>query len=177
MKQFLPAATTAAGQFAAFKKLMADGGAGNGAVPGFPVLPAPPAAVMPGIVKRLRALVKRIKSAEGYTVAIGRDLRIIAPVAATPTVAPKPKFKAVAQPNSMVRLAWTKGKFSGVVVESRRHGGNWEEIGRDNFSPYDDTRPPLTAGQPEVREYRLRYLQKDQPVGDYSDTITVTTTP
>ena len=40
-----------------------------------------------------------------------------------------------------------------------------------------DTRPPLTAGRAEVREYRLRYLDRDEPVGDYSDIISASTTP
>jgi hypothetical protein len=42
-------------------------------------------------------------------------------------------------------------------------------------SPFVDARPPLAAGQPEMRRYRLRYVDHDEPVGDYSDVIVVTT--
>jgi len=35
----------------------------------------------------------------------------------------------------------------------------------------------LTTGQPEVRRYRLRYFTNDAALGDYSDIITLTTTP
>jgi hypothetical protein len=44
-------------------------------------------------------------------------------------------------------------------------------------SPYTDTREPLHAGVPEVRRYRLRYVKGDVPSGEYTDTMTVTTTP
>lgn len=44
-------------------------------------------------------------------------------------------------------------------------------------SPFVDTRPPLEAGKAEVREYRLRYLRRDEPVGEWSDIITATTRP
>lgn len=37
--------------------------------------------------------------------------------------------------------------------------------------------PPLTPGGSETREYRLRYLDRDEAVGDYSDIISATTTP
>ena len=40
-----------------------------------------------------------------------------------------------------------------------------------------DTRPPLVAGQPEVRRYRIRYLEGDDPVGLYSSVVSVTTIP
>ena len=174
----LPAAKTAAGTFAAYKESIVKGKPGGGAVPSFPTLAAPPTVVPPGVVKRLRALVKRIKAAPGYTEVIGRDLKIIAPAQSSqPATTPKPTFRPKSLPGSVIRLTWVKGKFNGVIVECRRGGGNWEEIGRDNYSPFDDNRAPLTAGQPEVREYRLRYFTKDQPVGDYSDTVSSTTMP
>jgi len=36
---------------------------------------------------------------------------------------------------------------------------------------------PTAGGNPEKREYRAIYLIKNQPVGQYSDIITVYTTP
>lgn len=35
----------------------------------------------------------------------------------------------------------------------------------------------LAVGVPELRRYRLRYVETDDPIGDYSDVITVTTVP
>jgi hypothetical protein len=46
-----------------------------------------------------------------------------------------------------------------------------------NYSPYLDARPPATAGQPEIREYRLRHILRDEEVGEWSDIISATTTP
>jgi hypothetical protein len=64
---------------------------------------------------------------------------------------------------------WSKG--NAVLKQT------WTLLGTDLSSPYIDDRAPLTAGQPEVRRYRLRYINRDVPTGDYSDTMTVTTTP
>jgi hypothetical protein len=77
-----------------------------------------------------------------------------------------------------VRIEFVKGAFDGVVIEGRRkEETQWTMLGTDNYSPYLDTRPPRIAGESEVREYRLRYLLKDEPVGDWSDIISTSTTP
>lgn len=52
-----------------------------------------------------------------------------------------------------------------------------ERLGVDSYSPDTDARPTLTPNQPEVREYRLRFIRRDEPVGDWSDIVTVTVTP
>jgi hypothetical protein len=65
-----------------------------------------------------------------------------------------------------------------VLVESQRANEvAWTNLGTDRFSPFVDTREPLAAGAPEVRRYRLRYLEGDDAVGAYSPTVTVTTVP
>jgi len=40
-----------------------------------------------------------------------------------------------------------------------------------------DARPPLVPGQPEVRQYRARCRDDDQPFGDWSDIVQVTARP
>ena len=42
---------------------------------------------------------------------------------------------------------------------------------------FRDTRAPLVAGQPEVRTYRLRYIDDDEAIGEYSDPIVITARP
>jgi hypothetical protein len=65
-----------------------------------------------------------------------------------------------------------------VIVEGQRAAETaWTLLGTDRFSPYVDGREPLVAGQPEVRRYRMRYLDGDEPVGAYSPVATVTTVP
>jgi hypothetical protein len=166
--------------FTAYKKALRDGPVGA-VSPALPVLPAatPPANVVaPGIVPRLRATVQRIKTQPAYNQAMGADLGIIAPAAVESTTPPKPSATASAKPNSAVQIDWTKGSFDGVLVEGQRAAETtWTLLGTDLSSPYIDDRAPLTTGQPEVRRYRLRYINRDVPTGDYSDTMTVTTTP
>jgi len=65
-----------------------------------------------------------------------------------------------------------------VLIESRRTGETgWTSLGIDSYSPYIDTRPLLEEGKPEVREYRLRYVLRDEPVSDWSDIISATARP
>ena len=170
-------------QFTAFKDALLDGpiGSAPGAPPVVPTLPKPPAAVAPGAIPRTRALAQRIKKAGAYTEAIGRDLGIVASGASDASDAAerdgaKPTFRGTAQPHSEVRLDWVKGPHSGVLVQSKRAGeGDWADLGRDNYSPYVDGRPPLKGGASEAREYRMRYVDKDTEVGEWSDVVSVTT--
>ena len=59
-------------------------------------------------------------------------------------------------------------------VPSRCGTGPWEMLAIDLESPYFDERPLLVAGQPEVREYRMRWYDKDGPNGDWSPVQKVT---
>jgi hypothetical protein len=173
----LPALRTAQQQQTAYKNLIVDGplGSPGSDPPALPVLPPPPNTVAPGALPRLRALVQRIKNTASYTEAIGADLGIVG--AEVPTGdTPKPTFKAVAQPGHDVRLDWVKGRFDGVMIQGRKPGdAAWTDLGVDNFSPFVDTRKPADPTKPEAREYRLRYLSRDEPTGDWSDVVAVST--
>src|SRR5437660_507114 len=77
---------------------------------------------------------------------------------------------------SEVRIDFSKGGSDGVQVECRRAGETgWQPLGTDNYSPFVDMRPPMEAGKPEVREYRLRYVLHDEPFGEWSDIVSATT--
>lgn len=165
-----------------YKNMIKDGAANpvGGPVPAMPTVPAPPATVAPGIVPRLRQLIQRIQFAPAYTEAIGQDLGITddAPPDPVDPATAKPDVKAVALANSEVRIEFVKEGFDGVAVETRHIGENsWTLLGVDNYSPYLDSRPPVTQGQAEVREYRLRYILKDKQVGEWSDIVSASTTP
>jgi len=122
--------------------------------------------------------VQRVKAHPSYTETIGADLGVIATPAQTPATQAKPTATAKAEPGSTVRINWTKAGYDGVLVESQRAGETvWTLIATDTQSPYIDTRAPVQAGAPELRRYRLRYVKNDEPVGSYSDEMTVTTTP
>jgi hypothetical protein len=143
------------------------------AVPTVPTL-VPPTVVAPGIIPRTRALVARIKAHPNYTEVIGEDLGIIGAEQAEVDQV-KPDGRAEALPNHEVRISFVKRGHDGVDVESQRAAETtWTYLAFDGFSPYVDNRPPLVAGQPEERRYRLRYRDNDVPVGEYSDIFVVT---
>lgn len=180
-QDLLPAYRAKAQEITSYKDLIKDGplGSPGGTLPAVPTLPTAPTVVPPGVLPRLSGLVQRIKNALGYNQAIGADLGILS--AAPRSLALddlKPTFTATALPGSQVRLDWVKGRLDGVRVESRRDGEpDWLRLDDDRYSPYTDTRPPLKPGQSEIRSYRLRYLKKDDPIGAFSDTVTVLLVP
>jgi hypothetical protein len=166
----------------AYKNLIKKGpiGVPGGDPPAAPVVGAAPATVAPGVVPRLRRLIQRIKAAPNYTESIGQDLDIIGAEGNAPggVETAKPSAKALALPGSQVRIEFKKGSFDGVLIECRRKGeAGWTKLGVDLFSPFIDARPPVQDGVPEVREYRLRFLLRDEAVGEWSDIISVITTP
>ena len=76
-----------------------------------------------------------------------------------------------------MRLTFFKYSHMGVHIESRRGNGLWEFLSVDTETPYLDERPLLGAGQPEVREYRMRFWDKGTPNGDWTDVSSVTVSP
>ena len=147
--------------------------------PGFTPPPNPPAPVDAGIIERLSNAMNRAKLSSGYTQTIGETLMI----ATTPTDSAFPpdaktSVTSTSMTGSIVRLDWIKGKFDGVFIDSQRGDETeWTRLDFDMRSPFEDTRPPLVAGKPEERRYRLRYFIDNQAVGAWSDVIVVITLP
>jgi len=135
-----------------------------------------PTGAQASIVPRVRALVQRLKAHPSYTTAIGEDLGIEPPSVSPPD---RPTLRARAETNFRVRLTFTMSRMPMLEIQSRR--GNETEfttIAFDTSSPYIDGREPLEAGKPEVREYRARFIDRnDQPIGDWSDVVTATAKP
>jgi hypothetical protein len=177
--ELLPTYRAAMQTRTSYKNLIKDGPIGEpgGSVPAPPPASVPPATVEPGIVPRLRQMIQRILAAPKYTEAIGQELDIVGgEEAAIDRATAKPTAKAVALPGNEVRIEFVKANFDGVLIEGRRSGeSDWSALGTDNYSPYLDSRAPLAGGKPEIREYRLRYLLKDEPLGEWSDTISAST--
>jgi hypothetical protein len=143
--------------------------------------PAPPTGVVPvppGVLTpRLFDLVQQIKVASGYTEAIGLDLGV---VGADPVGSTAPDFTAEAKSTPtgpQVTLDFTKHGHTGVYIESMRGTTDWEFLATDTFAPYLDTRALLTAGVPEVRQYRMCYWDKGEPTNNWSGAISITVAP
>lgn len=150
-----------------------------GTLPGTttPTQPATPAPVR-GIVTRLRATVKRIKGSPAYTPAMGETLRIVASSTPIDPATAKPKAKAKPLPMFASEVGWGRLGFPGVLLQSLRDGEDaWNDLGIKTGSKHVDDRPPLVPGKPEVRSYRTIFVRNDQPVGLWSDVVTVTVQP
>jgi len=167
-----------ANEWVGFKEIMLYGSV-TAPLPGVPAASAPPVmdvGSLAGILKRTQALNERMRSHPMYTLAIGQDLGIIGAADAAPTQ--PTTVKAHAQPASQVLITYHKGPFAGVVIYSKRGAETvFTLLSIDTNTPYLDTRDPLAAGQPETRTYRLRLYDGDNPVGDYSDEVSVVTVP
>jgi hypothetical protein len=75
-------------------------------------------------------------------------------------------------------VKFKKGRFVGVALESRRNNdATWESLGIIVSSPYTDARPPLVETMPEIRYYRMRYIEKNNPAGSFSAILQTTTIP
>jgi hypothetical protein len=180
----LPAYKAALATRVSYKQHIMNGpetGGPDGNLPPALTLTAPPAVVAPGILPRLRRLIQRIQVAPGYNPAVGASFGLTGADSGgsnAPAFSAKPRIKAAALTGNCVRVEFNKAGFHGVTVESRRAGETgWQSLGTNNFSPYVDERAPVEAGKPEVREYRLRFVERDEAVGDWSDIISISTTP
>jgi hypothetical protein len=181
--ELLPTYKSALQSRTSYKNLIMSGPVGSpgGSLPPPPATGPAPTAVPPGIVPRLRNLVQRIQLAPGYNEAVGRDLGLNGQDGrgpAAPDSTAKPALKARSNGPGAVQVDFSKEKFDGVLIESRRAGeADWQSLGTDSYSPYVDDRPPSETGKPEVRQYRARYVLRDQPTGDWSDIVTATFVP
>lgn len=142
---------------------------------------APPAALVEeNVLARLSNVARRVKAHPNYTDAIGEKLMIATPESDknSDNSEAKPQGAGTAMTGSIIRIDWTKGKFDGVIIESQRGDEIvWTRLDRDFRSPFEDERPPLQAGKPEERRYRLIYFIDDETTGVYSDVIVVITLP
>lgn len=129
------------------------------------------------IEKRVRDKAVILKRNPNYNVSIGEDLGVV-PAAtglgkSISIDTQKPTFITLVLPD-MVRLDWVKGEFDGVVIQSKRAAETaFTFLDKDTRSPYEDTRKNLTPDVHEPRFYRMRYLLKDQEVGQWSDELKV----
>jgi hypothetical protein len=176
-----------------YKNLLFDGAIGSalGDIPVMPASPPPPAAVPPGVFKRMGKLVQRIKNHPKYNESMGRNLGVIGHEKVVNYDAVKPKIiKQTAAPDQ-ISIAWNKGDMDGVVVyagtlkvvagteaspgtvaTAAKSEFDWEELARVSHSPFIDSR--LNAEKiPETRLYAMRYFKNDVIVGLETDVIRI----
>ncbi len=137
------------------------------------VVPRPP-----GGLKRIFRYVQIIKRSEGYTDVIGRRLSILTITDASEHEVPtfKARVKHGAE-NQIVAFRFSKHGHAGIYAESRRGGGDWEKLGIHLGSVFEDKRPLLVPGQPELREYRIRFFDDSSATGEWSAVVTLLVGP
>ncbi|HMS43547.1 MAG TPA: hypothetical protein PKE69_25175 [Pyrinomonadaceae bacterium] len=132
--------------------------------------------IKPGIVIRNTELYNFFKKHPNRTAEVLADLGISE--SSGSSISPdllKPAINGGAMPDDKVSLTFNKQGQSAVRFQMRR-GGEWITVGDPTSNPFIDTTASVD-GKPEKREYRAIYLVKNQPIGQYSDIITIYTTP
>jgi hypothetical protein len=140
-----------------------------------PTLDIQPVAVAPGVLKRFTTMVNRVKAHPAYTTAIGQNLGI--EVTASPAIATtdaKPALKTTLS-GDKVLVQWTKGKFSGILLE-KDSGSGYVLLDKDFMPDYLDNTAMPAAGQTAIWKYRAIYLLRDEKAGQWSDEVSITVT-
>jgi hypothetical protein len=143
-------------------------------LPSLPVLTNPPKA---GIEKRSQELYNYLKAHPNRTAESLADLGISA--GEGDSVSPedlKPTLKPKAQIDDVIEIAFNKQAQSSIRIQRETAADKWTTVGEATSSPFVDE-TPSPDGKPEKRRYRAVYLAKNKPVGQYSDIVTIVTTP
>jgi hypothetical protein len=169
------------GEFSAYKASMMSGNplatASDYPTVTLQPMPATPGTPKPGIEARNKELYGYFKKHPNRTPESLADLGITE--AEKQAISPddlKPTLKSKALPDDKVEHAFNKQGQKAVRVQMRRGGGDWQNVGDPTNSPFIDE-TASTGGNPEKREYRAIYLKDNKPFGQYSDIVTVFTTP
>jgi hypothetical protein len=151
--------------------------------------PANPAATPPvpatvpvkaGALTRLFDLVQIIKRSPGYEDSVGLDLGIIGSEATSTATHPTFTLKTEgigAGGCHCVKIRIKRYGHYAVALYSRRGTGTWELLGIAAKAVYEDERPLLTPGQPEIREYRAIFWDAGAENGSFSDPSAITVSP
>jgi hypothetical protein len=166
-------------QLTAYKNALRNG-LPAGQVPAVPTVPALVlgAPVAPGIFQRTAALVNRIKTHLQYTDADGQAMGISG---AEDTVAArvdpsttKPTLVLRLAAGGQVEVVWKKAGHSAVEIQVDRHDGKgWALLAIDTQPNYLDTYALPAPGQSAKWSYRALYRDADEPVGQWSDVVSM----
>ena len=162
-----------------YRKVITEGDIGN-VEPDFPpdITLSLPAPVPTGIFERLDLMVKRIRVAPKYTDETGAALGIITVKQdADQFLNTPPVITASVDPGNQVKVKFTKGASSGVYIETNVDNGGWTFSDKAVKSPAIFRVPQNQADTPRGVQIRARYLDGNNPVGDWSNIVTVQTIP
>jgi hypothetical protein len=145
-----------------------------GAIPTAPVISATfPALTAASAQKRFADLIKQCTASPNYTLAIGEDLGIEAPVSPFVPGDGKPEIKAFISDGGQPGFRWKKGKYQGVEIWINT-GTGWKFLDKDFNPDFVDKKTPLpAAGTSAVWKYKAIYLYKGEQAGQWSEELNI----
>ena len=152
-----------------------DGNATQFEMPPLPVFAPPPANVVSNIVGFAASIAKRIKSHHLFTETDGQDLGLFGTEVSTASTPQKPSLNIRLVSGGHPELLWKKGTQKGIQIFANYNNGNdWQSIGYDLQPNFTDMHPLPKGNDSSVWKYRIIYVDGNmQPIGDYSDTVSV----
>ncbi|HEY5894490.1 MAG TPA: hypothetical protein VIT91_14805 [Chthoniobacterales bacterium] len=174
---FLGTIQQSAQGWTAWKNFVRDGGPGAPPNPVVPPLPGSfPAAVLPGIVSRFRALVKSIKAHRNYTESIGQTLGIEGDDGSDLDFASLKPVLNVRLNGGQVEIPWNWNGFSGKLDAIEIHvdrgdGKGFSLLTIDTTAGYTDT--AALPATPARWTYKAIYRGDDSRAGQWSDEATI----
>lgn len=140
-----------------------------------PTFAAAPTSVAPGIFNRASSIAVIIKKRSNYTQADGQDLAIEGTEDNSST-----RIEQESKPAISVRLiqggkpeiVWSKGDYDGIDIYVDRGNNQFVFLATDTFPNYTDNSPLPTTGAAMWR-YKAIYKYGDEPIGQYSDIISI----
>ncbi len=133
-----------------------------------------------GVIKEFRKERESMLTLPGWTKTIGELLMIVKPD--TPSLNLNdisPTLKAVAAQSGyeVAVIVSDRGGTEMWDLEYRRKGGDWVLLGTYGGKGVTAVITPTTPGEPEQIDLRMRCKKNNLPVGNYSETRTVTVSP
>lgn len=165
----------AAGQAStAAKNRLRDGDPGNPNVVVDLAFPAAPGSVPsprpPGVVPRLRKLVKFLRGRSGFTESIAEALKVVGEESSLPDLATIQPVISARLAGGKVEIVWEKKGMSSIELDvDRGDGAGWRFLTIDSVPNYLDTQPMPSA--PAKWKYRGIYRLKDERVGQWSAVV------
>lgn len=122
---------------------------------------------------------KRIKVAPNYSDEEGQQLGIVSPK--VDPIAPgtnPPVLKVSASPGNVLNVEFTRGSSDGIRIQTSLDKSNvWNNEGTFKKSPALITIPAGEGDLPRAVQVRARFVKANDPVGDYSDIVSISTMP
>lgn len=162
-----------------YRKTITEGDIGD-AVPDFPadIALTLPSVIPTGMFERLDNFVKRIRVSPKYTPETGALLGIIPNAPIKEEVGSTvPTITATVDPGNQVNVKFVRGDSNGIYIDTNVDNGGWHFTDKAVKSPATFDVPSNPANTPRGVQIRARFLLGNDPVGDWSDIVTVQTIP